>query len=574
MDLGNSSLEGIATKLISTWLEPKFEKIINKLELKGKVLTPKIYKRRFKEYIERRTMKLYHMDTLVFQNMPKPLEDLYVPLTISLPLIMTDVSTEDLIERNKYKIKAYNEALHNTYDKILIADNAGMGKSTILKKICLAILKDNKGIPVLIELRKLNSNHKILSEITGQLTSFDLDIETDFILELIRKGDFIFLLDGFDEISFQDKNDVIQDLHQFIEIAHKNKFLIASRPEDSLASFSNFTKFTIDSLEPKEAYSLLKKYDHFNYKPVAEKLISELKKDKNKSAREFLRNPFLVSLLFKAFDYKRTIPFHKPQFFRQVYDALFENHDLSKQGYFIRPKESNLHIDDFEKVLRYLGYLTVKRGKVEFEKNELLELISKSRQYCSTIDFKSSDFLKDIIKNVPLFLRDGINYRWAHKSMMDYFTAKFILVDAKENQKGILLSMFYSEESGRYINILDIFFDLDYMTFRNTIIYEILLNHKDFVDLRIKKRDSNDDKEILRKQYSTIYFSKLTRKHSSFVSWFIYEKILKDNSREELKNTFKSMDNFHFDYEKCEKMLEEIEKDKKLFDSENLFKLD
>ena len=67
---------------------------------------------------------------------------------------------------------------------------------------------------------------------------------------------------------------------------------------------------------------------------------------------EFLANPLLVSLLFKAFEYKQQVPFKKHVFYRQVYDALYHHHDLTKEPGFERKKHSGLDLEDFHRVLR------------------------------------------------------------------------------------------------------------------------------------------------------------------------------------------------------------------------------
>lgn len=53
---------------------------------------------------------------------------------------------------------------------------------------------------------------------------------------------------------------------------------------------------------------------------------------------EFLKNPLLVSLLFAAFDFKQTIPLKKHIFYRQVFDAYFDSHDLSKGDSYVHEK--------------------------------------------------------------------------------------------------------------------------------------------------------------------------------------------------------------------------------------------
>lgn len=95
-----------------------------------------------------------------------------------------------------------------------------------------------------------------------------------------------------------------------------------------LTTFGDFQAFQIKDLKEPEAYALLGRYDGNG--ETSQRLIAELKAERNKSVKEFLKNPLLVTLLFIVYDYKTTIPFKKHFFYSQIYDALYEGHDLSK----------------------------------------------------------------------------------------------------------------------------------------------------------------------------------------------------------------------------------------------------
>jgi hypothetical protein len=202
-------------------------------------------------------------------------------------------------------------------------------------------------------------------------------------------------------------------------------------------------------------------------------LIKKLQEKGMKNIEEFLTNPLLVSLLFIAFEYKKTIPFKKYLFYRQVYDASFDMHDLTKGESFIHDKKSKLEIDEFHRVMRYVGFFGFKNQKLEYVKDEILALISRSKLFYTGLDFTESDLLEDLLVSVPLFIKDGNYYRWAHKSLQEYFAAQFICLDL-ENKNSFLRSMYVHEDLDKLINVLDLFYDMDYKSFRNIILFELL----------------------------------------------------------------------------------------------------
>ena len=149
------------------------------------------------------------------------------------------------------------------------------------------------------------------------------DFNPQLLLEFIKTGGFVFFLDGYDEISLDERSAVTANIQDFISKASNNIFFLTSRPEQALASFGDFQVFSINSLTKKEAYELLRRYDKQGN--TSKQLIDELKTGQYEMINEFLKNPLLVSLLFAAFDYKHTIPLKKHIFYRQVYDAYFDS---------------------------------------------------------------------------------------------------------------------------------------------------------------------------------------------------------------------------------------------------------
>ena len=61
-----------------------------------------------------------------------------------------------------------------------------------------------------------------------------------------------------------------------------------------------------------------------------------------------------------------------------------------------------------------------------------------------------------------------------HKSLQEYFAAEFIYKDSKENQNLILSALYKSSRIERYINLLDLYFDIDYSGFEVNILLPFL----------------------------------------------------------------------------------------------------
>ncbi len=471
--------------IVETWIKPKLKRMAKDKKVQ-RMLEEYLFEDKFAEYLTRAADNRAYINTIVFDNQEKRLEELYIPLTIEGP------------NNASYKLTGSSISPVKHIKRLLLVDTAGMGKSTLLKWMFLESVKSNIGIPVFIELRKLTKENGILNEITREIDSLDEKLDQDFLFELIKRGDFIFFFDGLDEISPNNKDIVLEELLYFMHRAKENLFALSSRQDESLYCFPDFTQFNIKPLEEEEAYELLKKYS--TNQLITDALINQIKDDITfKNIKEFLKNPMLVSLLFRAYEYKSKIPYKKHIFYRQVYDALYDKHDFSKGGLFNREKKSKLDIDDFHRTLRFIGYETVKLGKLEYDTDELLNYIRRAKIYYTGMNFKEADFLTDLYKAVPLFQKDGNYYKWVHKSIQEYFAAQFICTDTNNHQATILRQM-VKENIYKYYNVLDLCFNIDYRTFKNTIIYDLLVNYIEYCDNTYKQIHGVEIDEIRSRQ--------------------------------------------------------------------------
>jgi predicted NACHT family NTPase len=456
----------MTVKLLTDLLKPVIDKLSLKICDELKLSYHKIFNS-YENYLEHEYERHSRFTSIVFKNEQKYLTDYYIPLTLVKQEYGNDKPTEE-------KIDHYPSNMINTLDKLLIVDTAGMGKSTLLKYLFINCVEEQAGIPIFVELRKLSSKKLLLDFIIEQLAGIDGISERSLIISLLESGEFIFFFDGYDEIVDSERAEVTANLQAFITRAPENKYFITSRDEQGLIAFSDFQRFTIKPLLREEAFCLLRKYAENN---LAETLISKLKQPEYQNINEFLVNPLLTSLLYKSFEYKAIIPLKRHIFYRQVFEALYESHDLTKEGgEFQRKKRSNLDIDALEQVLRYVGYLSYKEHKVEYTKDELLKFVDKAKQLAALATAKSSDIIHDLTHAVPLMIEEGNYIRWAHRSIQEYFAALCICRNMQGKQLDILLKYYRGKDFSNHINLVTLCADIEPSYFRQSIVKDILEN--------------------------------------------------------------------------------------------------
>lgn len=469
------------------FVRPRLEKIKNK---------PKDVEIIFdliEEYLRDAYQRNKYMNTIVFSRETKTIDDLYIPLTI-----------EKTGKNGREKI-IINENMENIFDKlhrILIIDTAGMGKSTLAKFAYLKCLEKNFGIPFLIELRKLEKGKSLLKYIFDELSLCKKELTAEDIRFIMEKGDFVFFLDGYDEIPKEDKTEITEEIRKFILEFSNNSFLLTSREDESINMFSDFEKYHIRPLRKNEAYDLIRKYD--NNGELAERLIEEIETNEQYEVlEEFLENPLMVSLLYCSYHYKGKIQYKKHLFYQQVYDALYEGHDIIKGSSLIHTKKSKLDIADFNRLLSIVGYLSIRQNKISFSRDEIIELINKAIGLMNYYeDISANNFLDDLLHAVPILVKEGLEYKWAHKSFAEYYAAYFICFVEKEHENLIISNIMKAKNNLDYHNVLDFCYDMDPKMGREVIAYKLVTQFVEYCD---ENEVSTDNKtEILHRYYSFI----------------------------------------------------------------------
>lgn len=480
-ECGGKAASHIVDDLYEEYIKPKLEKIKNRPK------DSEIIFDNLREYLKKAYDRNRYMNTIVFNKETKTVDDLYIPLTIIKN------------SRNNRKKIIIDENMENFFEslhKILIIDTAGMGKSTLAKYVYLKCLEKDYGIPFLIEMRKLEKGTGILQYISDELCLGQKELSCHDIRSIIERGEFIFFFDGYDEIPKENKDEITKEVRRFIEEFSQNNFMLTSRDDESINMFTDFEKYHIRPLEKKEAYELIRKYDENGI--IAEKLIEEIESNEQYEVlEEFLENPLMVSLLYSSYHYKGIIQYKKHLFYRQVYDALYEGHDITKGSGLIHTKKSKLDIEDFNRLLSVLGYLSIKENKISFYREDILKLIEQS---CNIICQETNclNFLDDLLHSVPIFVKEGIEYKWSHKSFAEYYAAYFICFIEKEREKQIITSIMKSNNNTNYHNVLDFCYDMDPKIAKEVIVYNLITDYVEYCnDYKLEV----EDKELILQRY-------------------------------------------------------------------------
>lgn len=508
---GSTLTAKVAPTLISAVMKPLAEKVASQVRNFTSDKWEQ-YKTSLVSYLEATQERHKYFNSEVFSNEGKLLEAYYLPLTL--------VKEDSRGHNTKVQIDGFPADLFSAYKDILVVDTAGMGKSTLLKYIFLKQIEAGGSIPVFVELRRISATKPLVQFILEEVSNGADPITENFLQYCLRSGVFTFFLDGFDEVADDDKKFVASEIVKLKASANKNKFILSSRRERSLASLAEFHKFRIQPLSKEEAFRLIRILSPIEER--AESLIAKLKEISQANLHEFLKNPLLVSLLVKSYLHSPILPVRLSEFYRQVFDALYQNHDAQKELWgFTRKKSSGLDLDRFHKALRALGYLTYRESKLEFSTDELHAQIERAKTLTADTNYAAADLCDDLLRAVPLFFPEGTKIRWAHRSLQEYFAAAYICVDAKGNQEKILNSI-YEKSILRHANLLRLCADIDEKTFKQSVVKRFLYEKLELIRSRFPTRDFPDiDPHLLATR--RLFTSKI------FTTLFVFERSMVDH---------------------------------------------
>jgi hypothetical protein len=450
--LAGAAAKGATSSLVKSFIDQVVTPYLRGVLSKRAEKTVKANLSKYLKYIESKTRVI----SSVARSLPFPFEEVYEPLTVQADGFSLEVDS-------------YPRKLFEYSRCVAVTDEAGMGKSTLAKYILRCAIAERKNIPLLVELRRLRAGATLLESICEELLGkFGEADNLDEIKNLFSRGNFIFIFDGFDEVEEGLRPGLVKEINHLAAQFSFCYFLLSSRPEYSVSLFPEFAQVGIRKLTKSQADSLIKRYDAG--RGLAKLLIPKVSQV---GVQDFLGNPLLVTLLYRAFDHRNSVPPKRTSFFKQVYEALFQDHDLSKGDAYARKKESGLDREDFHKLIRAIGFETFKAGRVSYGSTEIADhIVNAMKRTEFSVDVKK--VLDDLLKAVPLFIRDGTEIKWCHKAFQEYFASQYIHCDLSDSRDTAIRRMYVSQEFQKYTEIFRFLGECDVVRLRDVCIEPLL----------------------------------------------------------------------------------------------------
>ena len=354
-----------------------------------------------------------------------------------------------------------------------------MGKSTFVKHFTLDILSSTTKIPVFLELRRIGETESLVEKLASDIDETKKDIDEKLLLTLFDLGNFVIILDGYDEVSESYRQKIGQQITELAVRCDKNSLILTARPEVNLPEIPESQVFAIRPLDRDQAESLVLRYDTVTNIDVGKRLINEF----DAVPKRFLETPLLIALLYRTFGFNQSIATRVSSFYDEIYNALYKGHDLTKAG-FARIKNSKLDSEDFRRLLRGFSFLLAAHQKNNLKsKTEGVAIVEEAIKLTSVKPVSSELFFDDLLLAVPVMMKDGTDFRFIHKSISEFFAAEFLAYQPHSEQ---IIERISGSSLGRaFADSFEYLAEINPSLFRRAIILRIdTLNRKALANQR------------------------------------------------------------------------------------------
>ncbi|MFN6518487.1 MAG: NACHT domain-containing protein [Nostoc sp. CreGUA01] len=332
----------------------------------------------------------------------------------------------------------------NERQYLIVLGAPGVGKSTFLRQTGLKILEgatevfpDTK-IPVFVELKKFTDKNinleAIKNHIIHQFSICGFPEPDKFTNQALEEGKLLILLDGLEEIPSSNFAEAINQIPEFVNKYHKNRFIISCRTAAYPAyrrGFQRFTSVVISDFNDNQIEQFIQKWfslEAYNLAGTGEQCWELLQQPENSAAKELAKTPLLLTFLCLVYHhYSQKFENNRIELYKKALWILLEKSPIH-QGITRSENYPNLSRYEEKTLLSEIAYKNFESRKPFFSQLDLILQIKTFLTNNSNIPQNDPDkILKAIVVETGILVeKEDDVYSFSHLTLQEYLTAQYI----------------------------------------------------------------------------------------------------------------------------------------------------
>lgn len=323
--------------------------------------------------------------------------------------------------------------------RAILTGPPGSGKSTWTKWLQRQAWGDKwHRAAIRIELRRLATGElpsymKVLCDAAGP--NLAVELSPDRVRGWVKSGRLAFLLDGFDELPLDRRDDLRQWIQELSNEVGQCPVVVTSRPITSnhLENFAaQWERFSVGEFDLRRIVDYIRAwYEHAPRLADTERTVNAESLaetwQRDSTLRPLTGNPLLLSTLLVVHHHDGRLPTGRARLYARYVDGMLGGWDSRRQ---VEAERFKLATPQKRRILRRLALRMHLDSQVQLEERQAQSIIAAAMKDLN-INAEAAMVLDELRERSGLLMGPGI-YCFAHKSIGEFLVAEAI---AEANEK-------------------------------------------------------------------------------------------------------------------------------------------